>query len=174
MMMGILSGNPHQEPMHYGEVFAVWSYLTKCNACIAGYQTLVNHCGDKDLKEMLQDLIKTAQQEKKQTEDILKENGIALPPAPPERPAANAEAIPAGARVMDPEIAAMIALDNAAGLVACSQAMGQCVREDIAAMFGQFHVTKAQYGLRILRLNKEKGWLIVPPLHVQTPEPVQV
>jgi hypothetical protein len=75
---------------------------------------------------------------------------------------------------MDPEIAAMIALDNAAGLVACSQAMGQCVREDIAAMFGQFHVTKAQYGLRILRLNKEKGWLIVPPLHVQTPEPVQV
>lgn len=28
--MGILSGNPQNEPMHYGKVFGAWSYvLTK-------------------------------------------------------------------------------------------------------------------------------------------------
>jgi hypothetical protein len=37
-------------------------------------------------------------------------------------------------------------------------------------MFGNFHTTKAQYGARLLRINKEKGWLIPPPLHVQAPE----
>ena len=26
--MGILSGNPTDEPMHYGEVFGTWSFLT--------------------------------------------------------------------------------------------------------------------------------------------------
>ena len=31
--MGILSGNPQNEPLHYGEVFDIWSYLlrTGCN-----------------------------------------------------------------------------------------------------------------------------------------------
>jgi hypothetical protein len=32
-------------------------------------------------------------------------------------------------------------------------------------MFGQFHMQKAQMGAKVLKLNKEKGWLIPPPLH---------
>jgi hypothetical protein len=52
--------------------------------------------------------------------------------------------------------------------------MGQSIREDIAAMFGQFHLSKATYGARLLRINKEKGWLIPPPLHVQTHESAHV
>ena len=27
LKMGILSGNPQNEPLHYGEVFDIWSYL---------------------------------------------------------------------------------------------------------------------------------------------------
>jgi hypothetical protein len=172
--MGILSGNPQNEPMHYGEVFGVWSYLTAKNAMIAGYQTLMNHTGDKELKSLLQDIVQTCKQEKGQVENVLKANGIALPPAAPERPAANLESIPAGARFNDAEIAAMAARDLSTGLVACSQVMGQSIREDIGAMFAQFHATTAAFGLRILRMNKEKGWLIPPPLHVQTPEPAHV
>lgn len=41
-------------------------------------------------------------------------------------------------------------------------------------MFGQFYATKAQFGSRLLRMNKEKGWLIPPPLHMDTPEPAHV
>jgi hypothetical protein len=44
--------------------------------------------------------------------------------------------------------------------------MGQCIREDIAGMFGQFHTQKAALGVKVLRMNKEKGWLIPPPLHL--------
>lgn len=52
--------------------------------------------------------------------------------------------------------------------------MGQCTREDIGMMFGQFHMSKAQFGVRLLRLQKEKGWLVPPPLHLEVPEAVTV
>lgn len=167
--MGILSGNPKDEPLHYGEVFGIWSFLLANNGKIAAYQTFLNHTGDNDLKKLIEESILGMKAENQQIEEVLKENGIALPPSPPERPVAQIEDIPAGARFADPEISAGISMDASLGLVACSQVIGQCIREDIGMMFGQFHVNRAQFGAKMLRLNKEKGWLIPPPLHVKTP-----
>lgn len=163
--MGVLSGNPKDEPMHYGEVFSAWSFLLAAKGAIAGYQTFINHAGDEDLKKLLEEAIHGGQQEVNQIETLLKENGVGLPPTPPDRPKANLEDIPAGARVTDPEISATLSEKVGAGLVACSTIMSQSVREDIAMMFGQFHVQKAALGAKNLRLSKEKGWLIPPPLH---------
>ena len=59
----------------------------------------------------------------------------------------------------------MFGTNIVAGLVSCSGIIGQSIREDIAMMFGQIHVQKATLGAKVLRLNKEKGWLIPPPLH---------
>jgi len=168
MIMGILSGDQQKEPMHYGEVFSVWSYALAAQGSLAKYQTFLNHAGDEDLRNFLQDSIRNViQPEIEQTTELLKENGVALPPAPPERPKAHLEDIPPGARFNDPEIAAALSVEHAAGLVACSQAMGQCTREDIAAMFGAFHMKKAQYAAQLLKMNKEKGWLVLPPLQVK-------
>ncbi|WP_430787609.1 DUF3231 family protein [Virgibacillus flavescens] len=167
--MGILSGNPKDEPMHYGEVYAVWSAYTVAKSQVASYEIYHNHAGDSDLKkfiaDILQNLVRPAIEE---TERLLKENGVGLPPTPPERPKANREEIPAGARIMDPEIAAAISKDIGQGLVADSTAMGQCIREDIALMFGQYHMKKAQLGAKMLQMTKDKGWLIPPPLHIET------
>lgn len=118
--MGILSGNPQNEPMHYGEVYSIWTYLLEAKGMISSYQTLVNHTGDDDLKKLLQEAIQGAKEESEKIEELLKANGIALPPAPPERPVANLEEIPAGARFTDPEIAAVASMNAAKGLVACS------------------------------------------------------
>ncbi|MCJ8007253.1 DUF3231 family protein [Lederbergia wuyishanensis] len=168
--MGILSGNPQDEPMHYGEVFGVWSYLLAAKGHLVGYQIMLNHTGDSDLKSLIEDSIQGLKQEINQTEELLKANGVVPPPAPPERPQADLESIPAGARFMDPEISAALSMDIAAGLVVCSQLMGQSIREDIGMMFGQFHTAKALLGGKFLKLNKEKGWLIPPPLHLNNPE----
>lgn len=164
--MGILSGNPKDEPLHYGEVFDIWASNLAGNAFVAGYQVLLNHAGDDDLKKLLKEAISICQQQNKQIEELLKENGIGLPPAPPERPDICLNDIPVGARVQDPEIAAILSVDTAAALVACSQIIGKSIREDIATMYGQFHTQKAALGAKLLRLNKEKGWLIPPPLHI--------
>jgi len=165
VFMGILSGNPQDEPMHYGEVFATWSFLLTAKGMIANYQTKLNHAGDGDLQKLLGEAMDQCQQEIKQIEALLKENGIGLPPTPPERPNARLEDIPVGARFLDSEIAASLSASIAGGLVSCSQIIGQSIREDIAMMFGHFHSQKATLGGKVLKLNKEKGWLIPPPLH---------
>lgn len=59
-------------------------------------------------------------------------------------------------------------------LMACSQVIGQAIREDVGLMFAQFHTRRVQYGGTLLRLNKEKGWLVPPPLHQEQPEPANV
>lgn len=168
--MGILSGNPQEEPMHYGEIFGTWTNLLTNNGLIAGYQVYINHTGDQDLKKLIDEAIQGLKNENKQLEELLKANGIGLPPSPPDRPIAKLEDIPVGAKYSDPEISASVSKDVAAGLVACSQVMGQCIREDIAMMYGQFHLAKAQFGVKMLKLNKEKGWLIPPPLQVKASE----
>ena len=163
--MGILTGNQKDEPMHYGEVFAVWTNLAGCYAMVAAYQTLYNHAGDDDLRKLLGEFIRNAKDEVEPLERILKSNGVALPLAPPERPEAKQEHIPPGAKINDPEISATLSVDAAKSLSAYSNAMGICTREDIAMMFGQFHLAKAQLAYKLLRLNKTKGWLMLPPLH---------
>ncbi len=171
MMMGILSGNPKEEPLHYGEVFALWTHLNVSKAAVAAYETLLNHIGDEDLKKLVEDLLENGTKvEIEEVEMVLKENGVGLPPTPPERPKACLENIPPGARFMDAEIANKISMDLAAGLISCSTVMGQCIREDIAMMYGQFHMKKAQYAAKALKLLKEKGWLIPPPLHLDKAE----
>lgn len=164
--MGILSGNQKDEPLHYGEIFAMWTNLAGCNGMIAAYQTFQNHAGDEELKKLLEEYIQLSKEEVTKLEQILKANGVALPPAPPERAQASHEHIPPGAKFNDPEISASLTIDTGASLVACSQAMGQCTREDIAMMYAQFHMAKAQLGYKLLRLNKKKGWLVLPPLHL--------
>lgn len=163
--MGILSGNPTNEPLHYGEVYGTWTFLMTAQGLVVGNQTQLNHTGDEDLQKLLEEAIQQGKQEIKQIETLLKDNGVGLPPMPPERPNACLEDIPTGARFQDPEIAASLSGSIAAGLVSCSVLIGQSIREDIAMMFGQFHTQKATLGAKALRLNKEKGWLVPPPLH---------
>ncbi|MDR7071026.1 DUF3231 family protein [Fictibacillus barbaricus] len=168
--MGILSGKPQDEPMHYGEIFGTWTNLLTNNGLIAGYQVYINHTGDQDLKKLIEEAIQGLKNENKQIEELLKTNGIGLPPAPPDRPVAKLEDIPVGAKYSDPEISASVSKDVAAGLIVCSQLIGQSIREDVAMMYGQFHLAKAQFGAKMLKLNKEKGWLIPPPLQVKASE----
>jgi hypothetical protein len=168
MIMWIFSGDQQKEPMHSGEVFSVWSYALAAQGTLSVYQTYLNSTGDQDLQNFLQDTIRNViQPEIEQTTQLLKENGVSLPPAPPERPKVNLEEIPPGARFNDPEIASILSMDYAGGLVVCSQVMGLCTREDIAAMFGAFHMNKAKYAGQLLKLKKEKGWLVMPPLQVK-------
>ncbi|SFF21009.1 Protein of unknown function [Paenibacillus catalpae] len=171
--MGILGGNPKDEPMHYGEVYAVWQASTAAKGAVSCYQAYLNHAGDKDLKKILDALIDQAKLEIKELDTLLTDNGITPAPTMPERPPVKLEDIPAGARFADNEIAAGIAVDVSAGLMACSQAMGQSIREDIGALFGKYHIAKAALGVRILEMVKDKGWLIPPPLQLKRPEPVK-
>jgi hypothetical protein len=166
--MGILSGKPQDEPLHSGEVFNLWSHLYAAKGYLVTLQILINHTGDHDLKVLLEDLLENCiQQEEQQTEAILKTNGIRLPPAPPGRPDVQVEDIPAGARFNDPEIASLVQKELMTGKIMCSYIMGISIREDLAEMFGEFHVQKSEYEAKLLKLSKEKGWLVPPPINLK-------
>lgn len=168
--MGILSGNPKDEPLHYGEVYNVWNFSLAAKGAVSCYQSFLSHAGDKDLKKVIEDMIHEAKHEAKECDVLLNDNGIVPAPALPDKPKANLEDIPVGARFSDPEIAAAISMDNSFGLVTCSQVMGSSLREDVAALFAKYHVAKTAMGVRLLEMNKEKGWLIPPPLQIKTHE----
>lgn len=172
--MSIFGDNSVQQPMHYGEVSGVWGYLFTTKALYAQYQIYLNNAGDPDLRRYIEDALKSKKDEILKLENLLKANGISLPPSPPDRPVASLESIPPGARMNDYEVAGAMTRDLSLGLVACSSVMGQCLREDIAVLFGTFHMNKARLGARLLRLNKEKGWVVLPPMHMQTPEHAHV
>lgn len=168
--MGVMNGNPKNEPLHYGEVIGIWSYVAANNGLISMYEAFVNHAGDRDLISLLEDQIKMMKNENTTVEKVLKENGVTPPPSLPSRGKASADEIPPGARFMDPEIAAIMAANSGQGLVSCSQVLGQCMREDVAMHFMKFHTDRATAGGRLLELTKDKGWLIMPPLHGQKKE----
>ncbi|KIL51749.1 hypothetical protein KP77_12610 [Jeotgalibacillus alimentarius] len=163
--MGILSGAPKNEPLHYGEIYGVWSALLKAKSSIAANQTLLNHAGDRELRELIEEAIKMGQDESRQLEELLIEHQIQVPPSPPARAKAGIDQIPDGARFQDPEIAASIAASTGTAMTADSQMIAQCVREDVGLMFAQFHTQKVAFAAKTLRLSKEKGWLIPPPLY---------
>lgn len=171
--MGILSGNPKEEPMHYGEIYGLWQFSTAAKGCISSNRLYQYHVGDKELKQFLGDVINQAELEVSECDKILTDNGIAVTAKLPDRPDAKLEDIPVGARFTDQEVSVIAAADLAAGLVACSQIMGITIREDIGALFAKYHATKAALGLRILRMSKEKGWVLPPPLQVKRPELVE-
>lgn len=172
--MGILDGNPKKEPLHYGEIMGIWSFAMNGQGMKTTLQTFKNHAGDKDLRQFIDDLYEDMDKEVLECTKLLKDNGIAPPPSYPEKPKANLEDIPAGARFSDPEIAAGLVKEMATSLVTCSQVIGQSIREDVGMLFVKYHTSKVTMGARLLKMNKEKAWLIAPPLQMKQQEPITV
>lgn len=169
IIMGILSGRPQDEPLHYGEVFALWTALSAAKGALDNYQVFINHTGDQELKTFLKHVIETSIKPSiKEIEGVLIHNDIAVPPTPAERPEADIEQIPVGARLQDAQVATIVAADIAAGVVANSQGMSQSIREDIGLLFGEMSAKRAKDGAALLQIMKDKGWLVPPPLHQET------
>src|SRR5690625_3435581 len=102
--MGEQSGKAQNEPLHAGEIFHLWSYLHSTKEYLVTLQILNHHSGDEDLKAFLDDVTENSfTHEEQQIESLLKETGIRLPPAPPERPDVELQDNPAAARFNEPE-----------------------------------------------------------------------
>jgi spore coat protein CotF len=97
-------------------------------------------------------------------DSLLKENGIEPPPAPADKPLCRPEAIPAGAKFADAEIASCISNDLNMNLADTSLMISLSTREDIAQFFAKHHMQLVQYGGKMLKMMKNKGWIISPPL----------
>jgi hypothetical protein len=168
--MGILNGNPKDEPLHYGEIFQIWIYSAKKKSTISTYQLYMSHAGDKDLKRLLNNLVQQARQAVVECDELLVHNGIIPPPSLPERPLVRLEDIPTGARFSDVEIAVAVGENLASGLIACSQVIGSSIRIDVGLLFSKYYALHLASSAAALEISKEKGWLVPPPLQIRRPE----
>ena len=66
--LGIMDGNPKNEPMHYGEVIGSWAYIGANNGLVSAYEAFANHASDADLIKLLREAIKMMKTENKQLE----------------------------------------------------------------------------------------------------------
>jgi len=169
--MGLLGKNKKDELLHYGEIFNIWTHLSKAKGCLVKYQLLINHSDDNDLSAFIKSMIDNVIiPEIESMENILKNNGIEIPPSPQEKPKADYDAIPAGGRFANQEIATCVHNDIAMNLVACSQIIGISIREDIGKIFASHHMELVKYGGKLLKIMKEKEWIVSPPLHKNVPK----
>ncbi|WP_284139634.1 DUF3231 family protein [Virgibacillus sp. LDC-1] len=163
-----MSKNKENEPFHSGEIYHLWAYLFHTKHYLVTLQVFINHTGDEDLKAYLEDLLENeVTQEAQQIEMILKEAGIRLPPAPPDRPNVEVEDIPAGARFHEPEIAILVQEELMYGKIQCSSMMNISIRTDFEEIFGDFHEQKTTYYRKLSDLSKKKGWVVSPPVHIK-------
>ncbi|MCX7922104.1 MAG: DUF3231 family protein [Clostridia bacterium] len=164
------NGELKEQPLNFGEVFSIWRYLVFVNGALVEYQTYLNHVGDKDLKAYLNEItsgpIRYLIQE---FEGILKTNGVALPAAPPEKPLCAMESIPEGARVSDKEIISAIFRNISFALMILSQIIPLCTHEDLKQVFSELFKLMKNYEELVLKMRKDKGWLLQPPLHYNNP-----
>ncbi|MFD1851149.1 DUF3231 family protein [Oceanobacillus bengalensis] len=166
--MAISNKKAKEEPLHSGEIYHLWAYLYDVKSTLVTMQVFINHSGDHDLKTFLEDTLESCfTQEAEQVEALLKEAGIRLPPAPPDRPNVEVEDIPAGARFNDPEIALLVKKELITGRVLCSYVTGIAIREDIRSMFSEFQTQKEEYEQNLITLSKEKGWVVTPPISIK-------
>ncbi|HLR09319.1 MAG TPA: DUF3231 family protein [Bacillota bacterium] len=158
-----------QEPFHSGEIYHLWMYLYYTKAYIVTLQVLGSHTGDHDLKTFLNDLQESVyKEEEQQVEAILKQTGIRLPPAPPDRPNVELQDIPAGGRFNELEITIIVQKEFIYRKETCSYMMGITFQEDIQALFSDFHTTQADYETKLKHIAKQKGWLTPPPINVKS------
>ncbi|GGN61922.1 MULTISPECIES: DUF3231 family protein [Oceanobacillus] len=156
------------EPFHSGEVYHLWNYLYHTKHLLVTMQVLINHAGDHDLKTYCEDFVESCLiQEEQQVEGILKEAGIRLPPAPPDRPNVDVEDIPAGARFNDAEIFNLIQRELVSTRADSSYVTGIALNEDIRSMFSDFHGQQEEYEQKIIDIAREKGWLVLPPINIK-------
>ncbi|MCX7922105.1 MAG: DUF3231 family protein [Clostridia bacterium] len=162
----LLFGRPTYNTLNYGEINALWTYLAYAKGALIEFQTYLNHVNDKELRKFLKDVMDNSISVIcHKFENILKANGIVLPPSPAEKPAVLTDSIPDGARITDQEIAAAITKNIAFNMLTISQIIPICTCEDIALTFSNMLVAETQYGSKLFRISKKKGWLIFPPLH---------
>lgn len=165
--MALLGGKVKEEPLHYGEVFALWQHSIKAKAIISGFKGFRPHAEDKELKKLLDEFIAQLVNEMTEIDELLLENGVS--PAPnsmPERPEVEHYDIPAGARCTDPLMTAIMGLSFTRGMSECCQAVTIAVREDVGAMFLKYLTQKALLGGKLMKLTKKKGWIVSPPVLV--------
>ncbi len=151
-------------PLHVGEVMNLWKVVSAFEAGHALIHGMLNHTSDPDLKRFMESFLKDFEDPwMKRLKAFMKNQGIPLPTTSTDKPKANEQEIPAGAKFSDREISAMIAGKIMAGTGAVQHALLECLNYDMATMFMELELAAYRQGFVLREIMERRGWLLIPP-----------
>lgn len=153
-------------PPHIGEAFNVWTYYVAAKESRILTQMMLNHTNDTEQKQLMEHFInEILEPQVKQVTDFLRNEGIPMPPGTGDKPKANEQQVPPGAKMTDDEIANMLVVKTIGLLYLCHIGLAQGLRDDIGAMFLNFQTHLLAHSYTLKKTMQKRGWLVVPPFY---------
>jgi Protein of unknown function (DUF3231) len=165
--------NEPKNPLHVGEVMGCWMYLALMDEATIYIQIGLNSTNDDEVRELLTQSLKQCEAQGKRFKELMKTEGISLPPTSEQRPNSDPNAVPLGAKLTDDEIVNGLGLKTATAVVQCATAASQAVRSDVGALFTHCMLEKMKFGSTLKKAMRKRGWIKVPPYYYPPGMPKQ-
>ncbi|GAE27860.1 hypothetical protein JCM9140_4022 [Halalkalibacter wakoensis JCM 9140] len=152
-------------PINIIEASYTWLYYGIVMEAIAFEEAGLNTTSDDELKGILKDAIKLCQEQAKETERLMRKEGLTLPPVSEPKPFTSNHDIPPGVKLTDDEISNGLAMKILAMTTKASLAATEGVRTDIGAMYVRFFNEAAIFGATLKTKMRKRGWAKLPPAY---------
>ncbi|QOR67966.1 DUF3231 family protein [Cytobacillus suaedae] len=157
--------NEPKNPLHVGEVMSCWMYLTLMDEATIYIQIGLNSTNDDEVRQLLKDSLKQCETHGKRFKELMKTEGIHLPPTSEERPQSDPNSVPLGAKLTDEEIMNGLSMKTVTSVLHCASAASQSIRTDLAAAFTHCMLEKMKFGSTLREQMRKRGWIKVPPYY---------
>jgi hypothetical protein len=164
---GLLHSATKQDPpLHVGEVMGLWAYYTAAMESRSLCMLMANHTPDQELRETMEHFIADVEEpQAAEIERFLRDQGVPLSLTSPDKPKAEAKAVPEGAKFTDSEVANMLAVKMEGLLNLANAGLAVALRDDVSGMFLRYHSQIVAQGFTLKKLMRNRGWLKVPPAY---------
>jgi len=160
--------------LHAGEAFGLWTYYEAVAETRSICLVLINHTEDRDLRELVEHFADDVlQPQLRQVKEKMLHDGVELPLVTPDKPRANPQQIPVGARLVDEQTANMLVVKVQGLLLFCHEGLSRSLREDLGAMYYAFQSHVLAQGASLAALMSQRGWLRRPPFFAGSAQTTQ-
>ena len=152
-----------KSPLHVGEVMSCWSFLSEIADEQVHSEAGINSTSDPELSKALHEAAEMFKSQKDRMTAFLQSEGVPIPPLSESKPISNPHEVPFGVKLTDDEIANSVNIKILLGISYCTNAIIQCVRNDVGLIWMEFLQEFMTFGVNMKTLAKKRGWLKSPP-----------
>jgi hypothetical protein len=160
-------------PLHVGEVMSCWMYLALMDEATIYIQIALNTTDDDEVRQLLTESFKQCETQVERFKELMRTEGIHLPPTSEPRPDSDPNAVPLGVKLTDDEIMNGLSMKTVTAVVHCATAASEAIRADIGAHFTHCMLEKMKFGASLRETMRKRGWIKVPPYYYPPGKPKQ-
>ncbi|WP_066366127.1 DUF3231 family protein [Neobacillus fumarioli] len=172
VMQSFIDDEP-KSPLHVGEVFSCWSWLSELADEQVHTEAGVNSTTDRELRKAFHEAIEMFKSQKERMIVFLRSEGVPLPPLCESKPQSNPSEVPMGVKLTDDELANSLNIKIVILISFCANAIIQSIRNDVTLIWLEYLQEYMTFGATLKEIVKRRGWLKVPPLYYAPGAPIK-